>query len=101
MIRDLFQIKRYKKNELILSKGLSNNNKYFLILKGIISNKKQNSYEIRKRQIFKGELMFNFQELEIDIYAINDSIICETTKDYLISTLKQKKFKYYFYNIII
>ena len=34
--------------------------------------------------------MFNFQELEIDIYAINDSIICETTKDYLISTLKQK-----------
>ena len=45
--------------------------------------------------------MFIFQELEIDIYAINDSIICETTKDYLISTLKQKKFKYYFYNIII
>ena len=34
--------------------------------------------------------MFIFQELEIDIYAINDSIICETTKDYLISTLKQK-----------
>ncbi len=90
MIRDLFQIKRYKKNELIVSKGLSNNNKCFLILKGKISNKKQNSYEIRKRQIFKGELMFNFQELEIDIYAINDSIICETTKDYLISTLKQK-----------
>ena len=90
MIRDLFQIKRYKKNELIVSKGLSNNNKCFLILNGKISNKKQNSYEIRKRQIFKGELMFNFQELEIDIYAINDSIICETTKDYLISTLKQK-----------
>ena len=90
MIRDLFQIKRYKKNELILSKGLSNNNKCFLILNGKISNKKQNSYEISKGKFFKGELMFIFQELEIDIYAINDSIICETTKDYLISTLKQK-----------
>ena len=45
--------------------------------------------------------MFIFQILEIDIYAINDSIICETTKDYLISTFKPKKFKYYFYNIII
>ena len=88
MIRDLFQIKRYKKNELILSKGLSNNNKCFLILNGKISNKKQNSYEISKGKFFKGELMFNFQELEIDIYAINDSIIYETTKDYLISTLK-------------
>ena len=65
MIRDLFQIKRYKKNELILSKGLSNNNKYFLILNGKKSNKKQNSYEIRKRQIFKGELMFNFQEKKL------------------------------------
>ena len=90
MIRDLFQIKRYKKNELIVSKGLSNNNKCFLILNGKISNKKQNSYEISQGQFFKGELMFIFQELEIDIYAINDSIICETTKDYLISTLKQK-----------
>ena len=90
MIRDLFQIKRYKKNELIVSKGLSNNNKCFLILNGKISNKKQNSYEISQGQFFKGELMFIFQELEIDIYAINDSIIYETTKDYLISTLKQK-----------
>ncbi len=90
MIRDLFQIKRYKKNELIVSKGLSNNNKCFLILNGKISNKKQNSYEISQGQFFKGELMFIFQELEIDIYAINDSIICETTKDYLISTLKKK-----------
>ena len=42
MIRDSFQIKRYKKNELILLKELLNNNKYFLILKGKISNKKQN-----------------------------------------------------------
>ena len=40
--------------------------------------------------------MFNFQELEIDIYAINDSIICETRNDQLISTFKQKNL-----NIII
>ena len=58
MIRDLFQIKRYKKNELIVSKGLSNNNKCFLILNGKISNKKQNSHEISKGHFFKGELMF-------------------------------------------
>ena len=53
MIRDLFQIKRYKKNELILSKGLSNNNKYFLILNGTISNKKQTHMKFEKDKFLK------------------------------------------------
>ena len=39
--KELFEIKRYKKNELILSKGLFNNNKCFLILNGKLSHKKK------------------------------------------------------------
>ena len=53
MIRDSFQIKRYKKNELILSKGLSNDNKYLLILKGKISNKKQIHMKLEKDKFLK------------------------------------------------
>ena len=88
--KELFSIKRYKKNELILSKGLYNNNKCFLILNGKLSNKnKKNHIEIKEDQFFKGELMFTFQEFEHDIYSMNDSIICQTSKDYLISILKK------------
>ena len=88
--KELFSIKRYKKNELILSKGLYNNNKCFLILNGKLSNKnKKNHIEIKEAQFFKGELMFTFQEFEHDIYSMNDSIICQTSKDYLISILKK------------
>ena len=89
IFKELFEIKRYKKNELILSKGLYNNNKCFLILNGKLSNKKKKYNEIKEAQFFKGELMFNFQEFEFDIYSINDSIICQTSKDYLISILKK------------
>ena len=53
MIRDLFQIKRYKKNELIVSKGLSNNNKCFLILNGKKSNKKQIHMKLEKDKFLK------------------------------------------------
>lgn len=52
--KELFSIKRYKKNELILSKGLYNNNKCFLILNGKLSNKnKKNHIEIKEDQFFK------------------------------------------------
>ena len=87
--KELFEIKRYKKNELILSKGLFNNNKCFLILNGKLSHKKKKQNEVKEAQFFNGELMFNFYEFEFNIYSINDSIICQTSKDYLISILKK------------
>ena len=53
----------------------------------LIRKKKQN--EVKEAQFFNGELMFNFYEFEFNIYSINDSIICQTSKDYLISILKK------------